>query len=96
MFNTLDEHDEKFSRGGRTTCITSLQLAGDIDAHAEERGLEALVESLDKTCIRYEIEIKTEKIKLIKYGANGIQSRLKVKCQKLETVTSFKYLGVVG
>ena len=57
--------------------------------------VEALVESLDKTCIRYKMEISAEKTKLITNSANGIQREIKVKGQKLGTATSFKYLGVV-
>ena len=41
------------------------------------------------------MEIGTEKIKLIINSANGIQREIKVKGQKLGTVTSFKYLGAV-
>ena len=57
--------------------------------------VEALVESLDKTCIRYKMVISAEKTKLITNSANGIQRKIKVKGQKLGTATSFKYLGVV-
>ena len=46
MSDALEEHDGKVSIGGRN--ITNLRFADDIDALAEE--LEALVESLDKTC----------------------------------------------
>ena len=68
----------------------------DIDALAEEeQELEALVESLDKTCTRYKMEISAEKTKLMTNSANGIQREIKVKGQKLGTVTSFKYLGAV-
>ena len=46
MSDTLEEHDGKVSIGGRK--ITSLWLADDIDAVAEEeQELEALVESLE-------------------------------------------------
>ena len=46
-----EEHDGKVSIGG--TNITNLQLADDIDALAEEeQEIEALVDDLDKTCIR--------------------------------------------
>ena len=54
MSDALEEHDEKVSIGGRN--ITNLRFADDIDALAEEeQELEALVESLDKTCIRYKM-----------------------------------------
>ena len=41
------------------------------------------------------MEISAEKTKLMTNGANGIQREIKVKGQKLGTVTSFKYLGEV-
>ena len=52
MSDALEEHDRKVSIGGRN--ITNLRFVDDIDALAEEeQELEALVESLDKTCTRY-------------------------------------------
>ena len=84
----------KVSKSGRN--ITNLRFADDIDALAEEeQELEALVESLDKTCSRYKMKIIGEKTKLMRNSANGIQREIKVKGQKLGTVTSFKYLGAV-
>ena len=92
MSKVLEEHDGKVSMGGRNT--TNLRFADDIDALAEEeQGLEILVESLHKTCTRYKMESSAEKTKLTKNGANDIQREIKVKGQKLGTVTSFKYLG---
>ena len=94
MSDALEEHDGKLSIGGRN--ITNLRFADDIDALAEEeQELEALVESLDKTCTRYKMEISSEKTKPMTNSANGIQREIKVKGQKLGTVTSFKYLGAV-
>ena len=94
MSDALEEHDGKVSVGGRN--ITNLQFADDIDVLAEkEQELEALVESLDKTCTRYKMEISAEKAKLMTNSGNGIQREIKVKEQKLGTVTSFKYLGAV-
>ena len=97
MSDTLEEHDGKVSIGDRN--ITNLRFADDLyalDALAEEeQELEALVESLNKTCTRYKMEISAEKTKLMTNSANGIQREMKVKGQKLGTVTSFKYLGAV-
>ena len=85
MSDALEEHDGKVSIGGRN--ITSLRFADDIDALAEEeQELEALVESLDKTCTRYKMEISAEKTKLMTNSANGIQREIKAKGQKLGTV----------
>ena len=94
MSDALEEHDGKVIIGGRN--ITNLRFVDDIDARAEEeKELEDLVEKLDKTCTWYKMEISAEKTKLMKNSANGIQREIKVKGQKLGTVTSFKYLGAV-
>ena len=94
MSDALEELDGKASISGRN--ITNLRFADDIDALAEEeQELEALVESLDKTCTRYKMEISAEKTKLMTNSTNGIQREIKVKGQKLGNVTSFKYLGAV-
>ena len=92
--DALEEHDGKVSIGGRN--ITNLWFADDTDALAEEeQELDALAESLDKTCTRYKIKISAKETKLMTNSANGIQTEIKVKGQKLGTVTSFKYLGAV-
>ena len=41
------------------------------------------------------MEISAEKIKLMKNNTTGINTEIKINGQKLETVTSFKYLGSV-
>ena len=41
------------------------------------------------------MEISADKTNLMTNRANGIQAQIKVKGQKLGTVTSFKYLGVI-
>ena len=41
------------------------------------------------------MEISTEKTKLMTNNTSGINTEIKVNGQKLETVTSFKYLGSV-
>ena len=41
------------------------------------------------------MEIGAEKTKLMLNSASGIQSKIKLKGQKLSTVTNFKYLGTV-
>ena len=94
MFDALEEHDGKFSIGGRN--ITNLRFADDTDALAEEeQEVEALVGSLDKTCARYKMEIRAEKTKLMTNNTNDVQREINVKRQKLDTVTSFKYFGAV-
>ena len=85
MSDAVEGHDGKVSIGGRN--ITNLWYANDIDTLAEE-GLEALVESLHKTCTRYKMQISAEKIKLMTNSVNGIQREIKVKRQKFGTVTA--------
>ena len=76
MSDALEEHNGKVSISGRN--ITNLRFADEIDALAEEeRELEALVESLDKTCTRYKMEINAKKIKLMTNSANGIQREIR-------------------
>ena len=92
MSDALEEHDGKVCIGGRN--ITNLRFADDKDALAEEeQELEA--RSLDKTWTRYNMEISAEKTKLMTNRANGILREIKIKGQKLGTVTSFKYLRTV-
>ena len=55
--------------------------------------LEALIEK--KTCTRYELEVSAEKTKLMIDSANSTKREIKVKGQRLCTVTSFKCLGAV-
>ena len=94
MSDALEEHDGKVSIGGSN--ITNLRFADDTDALAEEeQELEALVESLDKTCTRYKMEISAEKTKLMTNSAMASKKEMKVKGQKFGTVTSFKYIGAV-
>ena len=51
MSDALEEHDGKFSIGGRT--IINLRFTDDIDALAEkQQKQEALVKSVDKTYTR--------------------------------------------
>ena len=94
MSDALEDHDGKVSIASRN--ITNLRFADDVDALAEEeQELETLVESLDKPCTGYKMEISAEKTKLMTNSDNGIQREIKVKGQKFGTVTSFKYLGAV-
>ena len=82
------------SIGGRT--ITNLRFADDINGLEEEKEeLANLDEPLDKASTAYGMEISAEKIKLMTNNTSGINTEIKVKGQKLETVTSFKYLGSV-
>ena len=60
-----------------------------------QQDLANLVEHLDKASTAYSMEISAEKTKLMTNNTSGINTDIKVNKQKLETVTSFKYLGSV-
>ena len=92
MTDALEGHEGTVSNGGRT--IIDLRFADDIDGLAgEEEELANLVECLDKASTAYGMEISAEKTKLMTNNTSGINTEIKVNGQKLETVTSFKYLG---
>ena len=92
MTDALEDREDTVSIGGRT--ITSLGFADDIGGvGGEEEELANLVERLDKTSTAYGMEISAEKTKLMTNNTSGINTEIKVNGQKLETVTSFKYLG---
>ena len=48
-----------------------------------------------KPSTAYGMEISAEKTKLMTNNTRGIKTEIRVNGQKLETVTSFKYLGSV-
>ena len=94
MTDALEDHEGTVSIGDRT--ITNLCFADEIDGLAgEEEELARLVECLDKTSTAYSMEISAEKTNLMTNNTSGINTEINVKGQKLETVTSFKYLGSV-
>ena len=62
----------KVSEGGGT--ITNLRFANGINTLAEEeQELETLVESLNKTCTRFRMEVSSENTTLMTNSANGVQ-----------------------
>ena len=94
MTDASEDHEGIVSTGGRT--ITNLCFADDIDGLAGEgEELAKLVERLDKASTAYGMEISAEKTKLMTNNTSGINTEIKVNGQKLEIVTSFKYLGSV-
>ncbi len=94
MTDALEYYDGTVSIGGRT--ISNLRFADDIDGLAgEEEELANLVDRRDKASAAYGMEISAEKTKLMTNNTSGINTEIKVNGQKLETVTSFKYLGSV-
>ena len=91
MTDAFEDHEGTVSIGGRT--ITNLRFADDSDGLAGEKKLANLVERLEKASTAYGMEISAEKTKLMTNNTSGINTEIKVNGQKLETVTSFKYLG---
>ena len=91
MTDALEYHEGTVSIGGRT--ITNLHFADDIDGLAgEEEELAKLVRHLDKVSTAHDMEISAKRTKLMTNNTSGINAEIKVNGQKLETVTSFKYL----
>ena len=94
MTDALEDHKGTVSSGGRRG--TNLRFADDIDSLAgEEEEMAKLVERLDKGSTAYGMEICAEKTKLMTNITSGIKTKIKVSGQKLQTSTSFKYLGSV-
>ena len=92
MTDALEDHEGTVSIGG--SLITNFRFADDIDGLAgEKEELANLAERLDKASTAYGIEISAEKTKLMTNNTSGINTEINVNGQKLETVTSFKYLG---
>ena len=91
MTDALEDHAGTVSTGGKT--ITNLRFADNIDGLAgEEEELANLVERLDKASTAYGMEISAEKTKLMTNNTSGINTEIKVKGQKLETVTCWTQL----
>ena len=94
MTDASEDHEGTVSSGGRT--ITNLRFADDINGLAgEEEELAKLVEHLDKASTAYSMEISAKKTELMTNNTTGANTEIKINGQKLETVTSFKYLGSV-
>ena len=94
MTDVLEDHEGTVTIGGRA--ITILHFADDINGLAgEEEELAKLVEHLDKASTAYSMEISAKKTELMTNNTTGANTEIKINGQKLETVTSFKYLNSV-
>ena len=94
MCEALDDHESSVSIGERL--ITNFRFADDIAVNAEEEeeaGI--LVDRLDTTTTRYKMEIGPDKTKVMTNNPNCFQRENKIKCQRLEEVENFKYLGAI-
>ena len=94
QIDALEDHEGTVSTRGKA--VINLRFADDIDGLAgEEEELANLVEHLDKATAAYGMKISAVKTELMTNNTNGIDTDLKLNRKKLETVTSFKYLGSV-
>ena len=94
MTDALEDNEGTVSTGGRA--IANFRFAYDIDGFAgEKEKLSKLIERLDKAYTAYGMTISAEKTKLMTNNTSGINTEIKVNGQKIETVTSFKYLGSI-
>ena len=94
MTDALEDHEGTVSTGGRA--ITNFRFADDIDGLAGDvEVLAKLVELLDKASTAYGMEMSAAKTELLTNNTSGINTEIKINGQKLETVTSFKYLRSV-
>ena len=93
MTDALEDQEGTVSIGGKT--ITNLRFGDGIDGLAREEELAKLAECLDKAPTAYGMEISADKTKLMTNNTSGINTEIKVNGQRLETVTSLKYLGSI-
>ena len=93
MTDAFEDYVGTVSTGSRT--ITNIRFANNIDDLTGKEELAKSVESVDKASTAYGMEISAKKTKLMTNNTIGINTEIKVNGQKLETVTSFKYLGSV-
>ena len=74
----------------------NVHFADDISGLVgDEQELVNLVSRLGQTSTPYGTEISAEKTKLMTNNINGINKKITVNGQRLETVSNFKYLGSV-
>ena len=93
MTDALEDHEGTVNTGCRT--INSLRFADDINCLAgEEEELAKLVECLNKASTAYGMEISAVKTKLMTKNTSGINTKIKVNGQKLETVFNYFYFNL--
>ena len=89
----LEDHVGTVSIEGRT--VKKLRVADDINCLGDVHELVNLVSRRNKTSTSYGMEISAEKTKLMTNNINGINKKINVRGQILQTVSNFKYLGSV-
>ena len=87
----LCEHHTSICIGGRPIC--SLHFVDDDLEGGSSGELQDLSNRLIGRATAYEVEVSTEKSKIMTNSMNNISTDISMKSLKLEEVTSFKYLG---
>ena len=92
MQETLNGHHTSISIGGRPMC--NLLFASDIDLLGGSNGeLEDLTNRLVDRATAYGMEVSSKDSNIITNSMTNISADVSTNGQKLEEVTSFKYLG---
>ena len=91
MQETLHDHHTSISISGRPIC--NIRFADDIDLmDGNNDELQDLTNRLVDRATACEMEVSTEKSKIMTNSTNNISTDISMNGQKLEQVTSFKYL----
>ena len=95
MADALEDHEGTVSMAGRK--ISNSRFADDIaDGLAgQKQDLVKLVNHLEEASTAYGTQISAEKTHLMTNNTNSISTDITIDNKKLETVSSFKYLGVI-
>ena len=92
MQETIHDHHTSISTGGRP--IRNLCLADDIDPMGGSNGeLQDLTNRLGDRASSHRMNVITENSKIMTSSTNKIGAGISMNDQKLEEVTSLKYLG---
>ena len=89
---TPHDHYTSISTGERPIC--NLRFADDIDLMGSSNGkLQDLINRLVDRATALRLEVSTEKSKIMTNSTNNTTADISLNGQKLEGVTTFKYLG---
>ena len=89
---TLHDHHTSPSIGGKPICNVRLRANIDLMGGSSYE-LQDLTNRLVDRATAYEMKISTEKSEPLNNSTNNIGADISMNGQKLEEVTSFKYLG---
>ena len=92
MKETLHDYHTSISIDGRP--ISNLRIADVVDIKGGSNGeFQDLTNRLEDRATAYGTEVSKEKSKIMTNSTNNISEDISMNSQKLEEVTSFKYLG---